>query len=56
MSKLEMLNEMFLGTQFQKHISGDMKSSKSRIETVYNYFISHSTDVKRVVFCSTLLS
>jgi hypothetical protein len=54
-TKKEMLDEMFKGTQFEKHIKEDMALPKANIERVYNYFVSHPEDTKRTLFCSTLL-
>ena len=38
MTKLEMLNEMFKGTQFESNIPDHLKKSKKKIETAYNYW------------------
>ena len=38
MSKLEMLNTMFKGTQFERNIKDHMKNSKNRIATAFKFW------------------
>lgn len=55
LTKSQMLENMFKGTQYERHIEKDMNKSIHVIRMVYEYFVNHENDSKRVQFCSYLL-
>lgn len=55
MTKKELLEEMFKGTQFERNIEAYSKLSVATISHVYKYFVEHSYDEIRTVGCNTLL-
>jgi hypothetical protein len=56
MNKMEMLQEMFLSTQFEKHIGDFMKVKKKNIRLVFQYFIKYKNTKGTLIFCNSLLS
>ncbi|MCK9575526.1 MAG: hypothetical protein WC979_02155 [Candidatus Pacearchaeota archaeon] len=55
-TKVEMLNEMFIGTQYAKHINEDSKLPAAKIKFAYDHFTKNfDKDPKTAAFCSALL-
>jgi hypothetical protein len=56
MNKMEMLQEMFSETQFERNIKDYMNLKKKQIQDIYLYFVKYKDIKGTLVFCNTLLS
>ncbi len=53
MKKIDMLNEMFSGTMWEKYTKIMMKKPKEYIEKVFNFW---KVEGRNLTFCATLLT